>query len=348
MESNESVDLGKKVFFLNPPFDFKKIIIPILSDLEYEIYVISSYKYAKETLRNYPDSICFVCIDGEMPISYWYNFVVSCNNDLELSSVCLGVMSAHAGASDRNHFLLNALIPAGFVSLVSKKDELLSKIEGILRINNAKGIRKYVRVDCSSDKLIQAQCKINDEIYPLRIANISSAGLLCITKTDMAPLFSVNMLIRDFVLVLRSQKIKCNAVILKSFISEGRLYLVMLFTKGLPHVVKTSIQAYIRFFLQNSIDSKINTIQPDTTDYSKLHEAAIAAEIDEAFLISVEDEIKYVEEVEGITYADEAEDADAIEPPIFGKDDEKSLFSQLKYLDPKNLETDGDLIDDIN
>ncbi len=344
MEQNEVVDLGKKIFFLNPPYDFTKIIIPVLSDLEYEIYVLSTYKFAKEILRNNPGSICFVCIDGEMPIGNWYNFIVSFSSDPDLSSIFLGVMSAYAGASDKNHFLLNASIPAGFISLVSKKDELIAKIEGILRINNAKGVRKYVRVDCETDKLISAQYKVENSMFPFKIEDISSAGLLCATSITVGSYFSQNMLLKDFLLVLRTQKIKCNVVILKTFEKNGKCYLVLLFTKGLPFAAKAAIQAYIRFFLQNSLDTNLATAKPDDTDYSKLHDAAIAAEVEDAFLISVdEEEILYADDVEEVTYADEFENQE-LSSPFFSNEDENQFLDQMKYLD----DVDGDiqLIDD--
>ncbi len=349
MDAKEVVDLGKKIFFLNPPFDFKKIIIPVLSDREYELYILDSYKNAKTILREHPGSICFVCIDGGLPIEHWYNFVVSFSSDPVLSTIFLGVMSAHAGASDRNHFLLNASIPAGFISLASKKEELLEKLEGILKINNAKGIRKYVRVDCVTDKLISAHYKINDTVCPFRIDNISSAGLLCATSPTVGSFFSPNMLLKDFLLVLRSQKIKCNAVILKMFENGGKCFLVLLFTKGLPFASKSAIQAYIRAFLQSSIDSVIASMQPDETDYSKLHDAAIGSDIEDAFLISVdEEEVLYAEDTQEITYADEVEDAppSTLSSPLFQNEDEQQFLDQMKYLDNSDLDSDVQLIDD--
>ncbi len=349
MESNESVDLGKKIFFLNPPYDFKKIIIPVLSDKEYEVCVIDSYKHAKAILRAHKDSVCFVCIDGEMPIDHWYNFIVSFNADIDLATVFLGVMSSHARTSDKNHFLLNASIPAGFISLVAKKDDLVSTIEGILKINNAKGVRKYVRVDCGSDKLISAQCVLAGSQHTFRIENISSAGLLCTAPTNLSSAFTANMVLKDFLLILRSQKIRCNTVVLKSFISNGKLFIVLLFTKGLPFNAKASIQAYIRFFLQNTIETVLATTQPDETDYSKLHEAAIASEVDEAFLISVDDEeVIYAEEVEEITYADELDEnkTSSVSSALFGKEDEEQFLNQMKFLEENDIEGDVQLIDD--
>ncbi len=349
MESNESVDLGKKVFFLNPPFDFKKIIVPVLSDKEYEVCVINSYKHAKAILRAHKDSVCFVCIDGEMPIDHWYNFIVSFNDDETLSTIFLGVMSAHARTSDKNHFLLNASIPAGFISLVAKKDDLISTIEGILRINNAKGVRKYVRVDCGSDKLISAQCILAGSQHIFRIENISSAGLLCTAPTNLAPAVTANMLLKDFLLNLRSQKIRCNTVVLKSFINNGKLFIVLLFTKGLPFNAKASIQAYIRFFLQNTIETVLATTHPDQTDYSKLHEAAIASNMKEAFLISVdEEEVLYAEDESAVTYADEGEEHNisSVSSALFSNDDEEQFLNQMKFLEENDIEGDVQLIDD--
>lgn len=300
MNLHENTDFGRKVFFLNPPYDFKSIIMPVLSDMEYELYTIEDYKQAKNILRMFPDSICFVYVDVVMPIDHWFNFIMSFDHDPILSTIFLGVMSDRAGKTDREHFLLNAVIPAGFISLTTTKEDIVDILHGILEINGAKGQRKYVRADCKSDKLVSAQCIIEDTTCFLGINNISSVGLSCSAPPAMAGLFALNLLIHDFTLHLRNKTVKCNAVVINSSVTETEAKIILLFTKGMPHAAKTSVKEYVRFFLQKKADALAASGEPDTADYSKKQKSELSSSMDDAFLIAVDDN-----EVAPVLYADD-------------------------------------------
>ncbi len=294
MSLHENTDFGRKIFFLNPPYDFKKNIIPVLSDAEYEVYVIGDYKYAKSILREFPDSICFVCIDDVMPADHWYNFIASFSNDPILSTIFIGVLATHPKAADRNHFLLNANIPAGFITISSVREELTETLFSILNLNGAKGHRKYVRADCREEKLSNAEAFIHDMHIYFSIYDISSVGIACGVHASMTNLFSQNMLVRDFTLNLREKKLKCNAIVLKIIPGQHETTIVFLFTRGIQTTVKSSIQEYIRLFLQTSIERIEVNSEPDETDYSKHQKPFSLFDLEDAFLI---EDIEEVEDV---------------------------------------------------
>lgn len=294
MALEEKLNLGKKIFFINPPFDLKGLVMPMLFISEFEVYTISDYRYAKPILLEYPDSICFVCIDDGLTINQWANFIISISNDPSLSNVFFGVMSAFASTMDKNDLLLNANIPAGFISLNDTKEDLADKIKKILVLNEAKGVRKYIRAKCNSDRRVHVNCNINDTEYNLAIDDISSAGILCVTSLANKSIFKDSMLIRNLTIHLLTGRVKCNAVILRTYEKDNKFYMAILFTKGLPYATKASIQTFIQYSLQTSLELKILGLTPDNTDYSK---RIIEEKIEDAFLIEVEDEIVYADDL---------------------------------------------------
>ena len=304
MAIEDKLNLGKKIFFVNPPFDLQKLVMPLLSISEFEVYSVVNYQYTKAILQLYPDSICFVCIDSGITMNEWENFVITLSNDDTLKNVCFGVLSAYASSTDKAHLLLNANIPAGFISLNDNKEDLAEKIEKILLLNEARGVRKFIRVNCNRNRKTFIQYKINDQPLAFAIQDISSAGFLCAASLKYKPFFTENMLLRNIDIHLMTTKITCNAVVLRTFEKDGLLFIAMLFTKGLPYTAKLAIQTFIQYFLQSNMNAKILTLEKDTTDYSK---HITKTDNDDAFLIAVEeDNVIYADDVqEDIVFADD-------------------------------------------
>jgi hypothetical protein len=71
---------------------------------------------AKNILIHYPDSICFINIDSSLESLHWLNFIHSFELDPVLSTIFLGILSHNNRNKDRELFLLNTVIPAGFIS----------------------------------------------------------------------------------------------------------------------------------------------------------------------------------------------------------------------------------------
>ncbi len=127
-----------------------------------------------------------------------------------------------------------------------------------------------------------ASTLVKDTPFNLSICNISSVGMACAINNAHLAAFPQNALIRDITLNLLTKRVKCNAVILKILPGENTSQLVFLFTKGLPYQAKSTIQEYVRIFLQRQIEAVRAKYQPDLTDYSK---RVISEDIEEAFLI---------------------------------------------------------------
>src|SRR5574344_1201362 len=181
-EHRDNPVYGRKVFFLDPPYSVRKNVIVRLQELEYEVYTIDDYRDAKNILRHFKDSICFINIDEGLSSDGWFNFIASFEEDETLKSIFLGVVSEHARKSDKDLFLLKAKIPAGFVPLNKKIDDITETIKGVLEINGAKGRRQYVRASCANDKDAILLYTTDSKMYQMKLLDLSSVGVAAILQ----------------------------------------------------------------------------------------------------------------------------------------------------------------------
>lgn len=284
MNLHENSDFGRKVFFVDFSELFKANIVPVLLENEIELYVIDSYKNAKNILRLYPDSICFICIDRDLPPENWFNFIMSFEHDPMLSTIFFGIASERNDEDVKNHFLLNATIPAGFISLNINDDALVDNLMRILDLNGAKGKRRFVRADCEDDVLVSADCTIDGARIPLKITDISSAGVSCRTEEKFAGFFKPNMLIRDLSISLRSKKIQVSSIVIHSSVKGNALTVILLFTKGMSIASQKIVREYVQYCLQKEINDQLMDSPPDKSNYAK----RIEGDTSDAFLISID------------------------------------------------------------
>ena len=272
MEEHDTAIFGRKIFFVKPPFNIENFVLPSLQDLEYEAFIIPSYKYAKSLLKLFPTAICFFNIDEELSVDQWINFLMSFQTDPVLSKVIIGAYSSAVRKLDKNKFLLNTNLPAGFITYSVATEEFKQNIISVLNINGAKGQRKYIRADCSTSSSIAAQCSIGGVVYPMKLLDISSVGLSCIVPAAAMKYIQVNSVIRDVIISLFLKKIRVSCAVIMIKEKNGKSILVMLFTKGMPEAAKKSIREYIRSYGQSLIGDFFVPSQEDNQDYSTMPE----------------------------------------------------------------------------
>ncbi|MGL4985812.1 MAG: hypothetical protein ACRC5H_01580 [Treponemataceae bacterium] len=286
MALHENNDFGKKIFFIYPPQNFVDKVVPSLLEDEFEIYFIDNYRYAKNILRLHPNSICFIYIDVIMQPESWFNFLSSFQNDEILSTIFLGILSSKRHVEVREYFLLNAIIPAGFVIINQNMDAVTEQIKKIVIINGAKGRRKFVRAQCDDDLLVSIDCDINNQLHSFPIHDISSIGLSIQVHSTQATLFQPNMLLREATLHLRAKTYHCNAIVLLSEQREEMNIIVLVFTRGLSLVAKIGIREYIQAHLQKKINEQIANMPLDDQNYSA---KSFSEKNNTAFLVPLDD-----------------------------------------------------------
>jgi hypothetical protein len=268
MHLHENNLYGRKVFFLYPTIDFQNTVIEGLFKLEYEVYSIHELSQAKNLLRQYPDSICFINIDSELPSQQWLNFIHSFELDPVLSTIFLGIISSKNRDKDRELFFFNAIIPAGFISTVATYEELIATFVQILDLNGAKGRRNYIRIDCSTDRYSFVKFKFGSKSYGIRIKDISSGGFSVDIPARYGYRVKNDMFLRSCTLKLINKSFTepATIVIIKPF--SDKIHIVFLFLKAMAYKNKSIIRSYIRNRLNIKNTELLKGCIPDSYDYS--------------------------------------------------------------------------------
>ena len=267
-ENNEKPIFGRKIFFIAPPPNIFPFVTNKLRELEYEIYVIPDYKKAREILRKNPDSICFCNLDDQkLSVKSWLNYIKSYHDDDELKSTIMGVLSSRSRKNDRENFLMQPNLGAGYIVTSVGNTELVDSIKNILDVNGAKGRRQYVRANTANNPMAQIVCEKNNQMFTMQLQDISSVGFACRANNEDAPLFVKNSLLKDFTLRLEKKQITASAVIFATKPGDDFSILVMLFLPNQPAMNKPAIQEFIANTLEQTIIGDTQHIEDDQTDY---------------------------------------------------------------------------------
>lgn len=290
MEDHSNPVFGRKVFFINPLFSVRSIVIEKLIEDEYEVCIISDYKDAKNVLRKFPDSICYINIDEQLNYDQWFNFIKSFEEDTVLRTIFLGVLSGNIKKSDRNMYMLKLNISAGFIMINEKLEDAVETIEHVLDINGAKGRRRYVRTSCIPDKDTFLLARSGVKIYKMKLLDISIVGCACALPLQYKDLFQTNSVLRNVSFSLGTKMFTCDAAVYAVPVMEKFCKLVVLFIPGVPNATKKIIHSYITERFNKSIAAIIEKSFPDTVDYSKAVQTKEQIQTDNAFLVDADEE----------------------------------------------------------
>lgn|SRR5574344_58382 len=289
MEEQEHHDnpiYGRKVFFLNPPYSIKKVVLGRLQEMEYEVYSIDDYRDAKNILRHYNDSICFINIDDQLTPDEWLNFISSCSTDDSLKSIFFGVMSEHPRKADKDMFMLKAAIPAGFISVSGKLDDITDTLKGILEINGAKGRRQYVRAQCVKDNSAMMYYTVDNKMYQLKLIDISSVGVAALLPPQFNNLVQPNSVLRNVTFSFSTKQIQLDAAVFAIKESDKFSTLVILFMKGTSGANRKTVRDYVFSMLEQKVLESIIGEEKDSTNYSVTQTAQEIQE--DAFLLDID------------------------------------------------------------
>ena len=306
---------GRKVFFVNPPLYVENYLHLELKQHEYEVYIISDYKYTKAALRHFPDALCFIFIDDEMSYDEWFNFIQSFQKDEKLKTIFVGLMSAVITKQQHERFLMNLSLPGGFIMLTEfKGSALIEKIVGILDLNGAKGRRKYLRWDCSSsDTPINGYFANGSQLLQVSIVNISSVGFVCYYPASYGEVLKKNTLVASFSITLGRRSIVTPSVVFETKRADASRFIsIMLFSKHVGQDDRKVIKNFVFDQLQDRFEKLVFAAQPDVEDYSnKAQKVAIAEET--AKDSEKTENAENIEEAEEVLEVDEAEGSDSAE-----------------------------------
>ncbi len=305
----ENPIVGRKVFFVNPPLYVENYLHLELKQHEYEVYIISDYKYTKNALRRFPDALCFIFVDDEMTYDQWFNFIQSFQKDEKLKTIFVGLMSAIIPKPQLEKFIMNLSLPGGFIMLNEfKGSALIEKIVGILELNGAKGRRKYLRLDCDPSITINGYFANQSQLLQVSIANISSVGFTCYFPRSYGEALKKNMMVPSFSITLGRRSIVTPSVVFDvKVVDANRCFAVMLFLKQVGLDDRKVIKNFIFDQLEKKFEDLIYALPPDVEDYTTRSVKASEEKVEEA------GEEKGEAAIEEAEKAEEAETVEAVE-----------------------------------
>jgi hypothetical protein len=173
----EVVARGRKVFFLYPHSVLnEELLIEILSN-EYEIYSIRNHDAAVKVAAAYPGSIFFVNIDDTLKEYQWEAWIRRLISQPETSSTMVGIVTYNPDAELARKYLMDMMLPCGFIQLKLGLAEGKKIILKTLEANEARGRRRYVRAQIADPKKASFNVKVQERIYAGTILDISAAGM---------------------------------------------------------------------------------------------------------------------------------------------------------------------------
>jgi hypothetical protein len=247
--------LGKKIFFLFPSGLVQNEVIPELAQLEYEVYSSSDEKKLKTALKKYPGSIVFINIDDGLAEKDWDAWIQGVMRIGEWNTA-IGILSSNNDEKKQKKYITALRVQAGYVPVKSDITKSIQQIIGNLRLLDAKGRRKYIRVTLAQDPMTSINIPYDGSFLTGQIMDISVVGLSCVFTVD--PQLSKGTQIKDIQIKLQGIILKTEGIVFGSR-QEGksRVY-VFIFTARIDPDVKTKIRKYMQSNLQSKMDAELN------------------------------------------------------------------------------------------
>lgn len=298
MEHRDFPALGRKVFFLNPPLSITNYVYDCLREAQYEVYFIKSHTDAKPILKMYPDALCFIFIDDGLSLRQWYNYIKSYEDEPELSSIFLGVLSSKIRPTDKEKFLMNLSLPGGFVDLGESVSEIYKKIKGILDVNGAMGKRLFLRLDCDIHDKVNGYFSSGFKLYPFEIQTISIAGFTCKIKNKMDFEFKKNMVIPNICINVGRRTVVFSAVVFEVRSTKKESIAILLFMKNSDKKSKEVVNNYIYEILTNRINRQMSLNKPDIQEYDSYTEKKHIPQEEQITSLEANEILSSIEELE--------------------------------------------------
>ncbi|MDA3956938.1 hypothetical protein [Oceanispirochaeta sp.] len=248
---------GKKIIFVHPPEIVGSLLLNILVDKEYEVYILQDFRRIPDIQEHYPDSIFFLNIDTAQTEYEWQEFIRNLNE--RCSGIQLGILSFNINTKDKMQlYLLDLGVSCGFIQLklgVAAATEMMLKV---LDVNEVRGRRKFIRYQCTNEVRSTLSFDLMGTRVTGDIQDISSVGLSCILDNHQGNLVP-NQLIRNIQFRLGVLIVNMDAILLGTRIIEGeRTIFVFLFKLDSSDKMKTKVRSFIYNSLQKNFNKEFS------------------------------------------------------------------------------------------
>jgi len=258
-DNDQSLSLGKKIFFFHPSEFTRNQVIAQLAQEEFEVYIIEEESKLRKALKKYPGSIMFACINEVLMESAWDKLVCDINREMNAkddnAGVHIGIIASMDNESLRQKYLEQYNVSCGFSVIHSDLNTAILQLVNNLNGVNAKGRRNYIRLIMDKETKIAVNFPMHGTFVDGIIKDLSVVGFSCSFADD--PDLTKNALFGDIQFRLQNQLLKVEGNVFGSRMDGAEKIYVILFTQHVDSGVHTVIRKYIQSNLQNRIDKEL-------------------------------------------------------------------------------------------
>jgi hypothetical protein len=244
---------GRKVFFLYPHSVIKEEMIEDIIAEEYEAYILKDHKRAARLMKAFPGSILFVNIDEAMKEPAWEQYILNITGSEEYTDPRIGIFTYNEDQELARKYLIDHSLPCGFIRLKLGYGETKKILLDVLKANEAKGRRKFVRTLCGDDPQATINVPGSGSIIQGKLLDISSAGAAC--AFDNESMFPKNSLLKDIQLQLRGARVMLSGIVMGTRHDDARVHVLLFDPKSMTGEKRSRIFRYIRINLQKFIET---------------------------------------------------------------------------------------------
>ncbi|WP_010256187.1 hypothetical protein [Treponema primitia] len=242
---------GRKVFFLYPHSVIQDDLVDELIMQGFEIYILRDHKRARKLIERFPGSIMFINIDERLEEPEWEAYIQEIQDNPEIQTR-LGILSYNTDRDLMEKYLMEMMVPCGYIQLKQGVKESTVIIRNALLANEAKGRRKSFRAVCEEGSGT-LNFKGDIGLITGKLLDISAAGFAA--QIDAPPQMDKNAVIRKVQLKLRGSLAMADLIFLGPRYDRQDVWILLFDPTSLTDNAKITINHYIKLCLQRLIDT---------------------------------------------------------------------------------------------
>jgi hypothetical protein len=248
-------EFGTQVFFIQPNSVIQRTMVAQLIFQEYEVYLVASVSSAKKVLAKHPVALAFLNIDEGLSEEGWQTFVKEVHADPTFKGVRLGILTYNTDPLLAHVYLMELQVPCGFVKLSLGLVESTKTILSLLEANEARGRRRFLRVHCGDNAVLNFVSGAG--MVEGQLVDISIVALSCTLNPERHwPNHSV---IDSIQLKLRGTHCLVRGIVMgsRNVATGERVYVVVFDPKTVTDHEREKIRSYMQVALQSRVEAEI-------------------------------------------------------------------------------------------
>ena len=247
--------MSKKVFFLYPHSVIQQGLVQELVANEYAVYLVKDHRKFRAVVKQFNEPIVFFNIDEGLNAEEWQQYIGGMINASDNSAMA-GVLTYNEDKDLAQNYLMELGVQCGFIKLKLGLDQSRSIILKTLEANEARGRRKYLRIDCWQRQYTELNVKLGEKLCGGKIRDISSVGMAFVFDAPQA--LNRNTMLNDIQLKLKGKITRISGPVIGSRETPEGVLFVVLFKQPVDDKTKARIHQFIYETLQDDINMIMN------------------------------------------------------------------------------------------